>query len=91
MPIEAYEEEIYCYTREKAERLNRMLDPEKETSYFIPAEGEEWYCFKGKYIKVKNGKFADIMENDPEEGCGKKVGSNPGRLPAGSIMSPERL
>ncbi len=91
LPIEAYEEEIYCYTREKAERLNRMLDPEKETPYFIPAEGEEWYCFKGKYIKVKDGKFADIMENDPEEGCGKKVGSNPGRLPAGSNMSPERL
>ena len=91
MPEEAYEKQVYRYTAEVAEALNRMLDPEKDKMYFVPPSNEEWYCRNGEYIRVKGGKFMDIMENDPEEGCGKKVSSNPGRLPAGSNMSPERL
>lgn len=91
LPDEAKEDELYYYTKRIAEGLNDKIDPKKEQKYAVPPEGEVWACYKGEYIKVKDGVLSDIMENDPDKGCGKKVGTNPGRLPAGTNMSPERL
>ena len=90
LPEAAYGDVLFRYSRKVAEDMNSKLDPKKDALYSLPPKDEVWVCFKGEYLKVKDGKLQDIMEDDPEDGCGRKSGGN-GRLPAGSNMSPERL
>ena len=90
-PDEVFENSLYYYTREDGEKLNEIRKIKKQPLLTLPPENEVWACYRGKYLKIRNGILQDIMEDDPDRGCGKKTGSSSGRMPAGSNMSPERL
>lgn len=89
-PDEVKEDSIYMYSKKEAEALNKKVNPKKEQFYYVPPDGEVWACYKGEYIKIRNGKLSDVMEYDSEKGCGPRRGGIGGGHP-GSAIGPSHL
>lgn len=69
LPDEIKTDTLYYYTAAIANGLNLTLEKD-EPLYYVPPAGETWIFHEGSYIKTKDGKFSDIMKDDPYQGCG---------------------
>ncbi len=89
LPKDAKGGDIYFYTAEIAAKLNKSR-PENSAPYVYPPADETWIFLNGNYLRAKNGKFCDIMEDDPYDGCGIISGTD-GYIPSGTNNGPDRL